>query len=183
MNLTPLHSRLIMVGSALLSLLSFSSGKAAETSGVPDPAKACAELQTADFGGTQDAATEIATAKPVPATNTMPAYCQIDGYVAPQVGFELRLPMDDWNGKFVEVGCAGTCGVISSQACDVPLRRGYACIASDMGHRGTGVDALWAGNNLQAEIDWGYRATHVAALAGKAISERYYGRSPENLTS
>jgi hypothetical protein len=25
-------------------------------------------------------------------------------------------------------------------------------------------------NNLQAEIDWGFRATHVTALAGKAIA-------------
>jgi len=37
---------------------------------------------------------------------------------------------------------------------------------------------VWAYNNLQAEVDYGYRATHVAALAGKAIGERYYGRVP-----
>jgi len=35
-------------------------------------------------------------------------------------------------------------------------------------------DGLWGLNNLQAKLDWGYRATHVAALAGKAITERYY---------
>jgi hypothetical protein len=52
----------------------------------------------------------------------------------------------------------------------VPLRKGYACIVSDMGHKGY---------NLQAKVDWGFRATHVAALAGKAIAEHYYQDAPK----
>jgi feruloyl esterase len=47
-----------------------------------------------------------------------------------------------------------------------------------MGHQSTDGDAIWAYNNPQAEIDHGYRAGHVAALAGKAIVERYYGQNP-----
>ncbi|MBI4164982.1 MAG: tannase/feruloyl esterase family alpha/beta hydrolase, partial [Acidobacteria bacterium] len=31
---------------------------------------------------------------------------------------------------------------------------------------------------LQAQIDYAFRATHVAALAGKAITEHYYGKAP-----
>jgi Tannase and feruloyl esterase len=58
-------------------------------------------------------------------------------------------------------------------------QRGYACIASDMGHQGASDDVLWASNNLQAQIDFGFRATHVATLAGKAIAERFYGKSPD----
>ena len=37
---------------------------------------------------------------------------------------------------------------------------------------------LWANNNLEAQIDFGYRATHVAAPSGKAISERDYSKAP-----
>jgi len=48
-----------------------------------------------------------------------------------------------------------------------------------MGHKGTGLDGLWAHDNLQAKIDWGYRATHIVALAGKAVTERYYNRHPK----
>jgi feruloyl esterase len=46
-----------------------------------------------------------------------------------------------------------------------------------MGHKGSAEDVLWADNNLQAQIDFGYRATHVVAAAGKAITASYYRRS------
>jgi feruloyl esterase len=103
----------------------------------------------------------------------------VQGYVAPQVGFELRLPISNWNGKFLEVGSGGWGGSISFLFfCDGPLRKGYACIASDMGHKAGMGQALWATNNLQAQVDFGYRATHVAALAGKAIVASYYAKAP-----
>jgi feruloyl esterase len=40
------------------------------------------------------------------------------------------------------------------------------------------TQALWAANNLQPQVDFGYRATHVAALVGKAIAKSYYATSP-----
>lgn len=58
------------------------------------------------------------------------------------------------------------------------MHKGYACIVSDMGHTGKGGDGLWASHNLQAKLDWGYRATHVVALAGKALTERFYRQMP-----
>ena len=110
------------------------------------------------------------------ATSEAPSYCQVEGYVAPQVGFGIVLPDTHWNGKFIEVGCGGFCGSFDVSECMEPLKRGYACIASDMGHEGSG--GLWAQNNLQAKIDWGYRGSHVTALAGKAITEHYYHQRP-----
>src|SRR2546423_637725 len=50
------------------------------------------------------------------------------------------------------------------------------CIVTDMGHHGNGSDFLWAYNNIPAQIDFGYRATHVTVLAGKAIAREFYGR-------
>ena len=76
------------------------------------------------------------------------------------------------------VGCGGMCGGIQAPGCDSALVKGYACIMTDMGHKGTQIDAEWAFNNLQAEVDFGFRATHVTALAGKYITEIYYGRKP-----
>ncbi|MBK8545102.1 MAG: tannase/feruloyl esterase family alpha/beta hydrolase [Caulobacteraceae bacterium] len=79
------------------------------------------------------------------------------------------------------VGCGGFCGITTFIAmCDDPIRRGYACITTDMGHRGLEVEGVeWAYNNPAAVTDFAYRATHVTTLAGKAIVERYYGRAPE----
>jgi feruloyl esterase len=49
-----------------------------------------------------------------------------------------------------------------------------------MGHKGNQTAGVeWAYDNQEAVIDFAYRATHVSALAGKAIVERYYGRKPD----
>jgi len=137
----------------------------------------CAALERTDFSSIQDAPTQVTDSAPVAAVGSAPTYCRVRGYIAPQVTIELQLPVEAWNGKFIEVGCSGTCGRIDTSACVVPLRKGYACIASDMGHAGSGH--MWASNNPQAMLDWGYRATHVAALAGKAIAAAYYNRMPQ----
>ena len=139
----------------------------------------CKALESADFSGIEDAPTQIIGTKLVGADGKDPAYCRVQGYVAPQVGFELRLPVSNWNGKFLEVGSGGWGGSISFLfLCDGPLRKGYACIASDMGHKSGMGQAEWAANNLQAQADFGYRATHVAAQAGKAIVGSYYAKAP-----
>jgi hypothetical protein len=137
----------------------------------------CAALKGVNFANVPDAPTEILVAKLVDAAGDEPAYCDVQGYVAPQVGFELLLPASQWNNKFLYAGCGAACGVIVSSACENPLRRGYACIVADMGHKGDYSSSLWSYHNLQAEFDFGIRATHVTALAGKAITSQYYGHA------
>ncbi|MFL6602577.1 MAG: tannase/feruloyl esterase family alpha/beta hydrolase [Steroidobacteraceae bacterium] len=139
-----------------------------------DSTEACQSLAQQDFSFTEDAPTQITSAKVLSPEGQRFPVCQVDGYVAPQVGFILQLPTSEWNGKFTEVGCGGWCGSINAEACADPVHRGYACIASDMGHKDASGGVLWALGNLQAQVDFGYRATHVAALAGKAIANRFY---------
>jgi feruloyl esterase len=142
----------------------------------------CASVESADLSHTIDAPTQIISASTVRAQNGMPQYCDVRGYVAPNVGIKLGLPWP-WNGKFIQVGCGGTCGNVelafsAVNGCKAALRKGYACVASDAGHTGAWVDGLWGYGNTQAKLDWGYRAAHVTALAGKAITEFYYETSP-----
>jgi hypothetical protein len=149
---------------------------------VSELAKNCIALARADFSGLQDAPTQITEASLVNASVPIPEYCKVTGYVAPQVGIEVGFPTS-WNGKLIEMGCGGHCGLLEQWfsgplGCAAALRKGYVCLISDMGHKGTGADGLWAYNNLQASVDWGYRATHVAALAGKAIAEAFYRKPP-----
>jgi len=141
----------------------------------------CEALKDADLAGVPDAPTHIYSAKLVEASASKPTYCEVEGNVAPQVGILMWLPAENWNGKFLEVGCGGFCGTLSFIAlCEDPLRKGYACITTDMGHKGVEAEGVeWAYNNPQAVIDFAYRATHVTALAGKAIVQSYYGRKPE----
>lgn len=142
-------------------------------------AQRCATLRNTEFASVQDAPTQI-TATALVDVKGDTIYCQVQGYVSPQVKFEIRLPVNNWNGKFVETGCAGACGTVMIEwLCPSLLRKGYACIASDMGHQGQISDDLWAYNNLQAEVDFGFRAAHVTALAGKAITEHFYKKVPD----
>lgn len=144
-----------------------------------DRSDKCTALRHVDFSKMPDAPTQLTETKQVEASQGLPALCEVSGYVAPQVGFLLRFPSDTWNGKFLELGCGGFCGAFEPTFCDVPVRRGYACILSDFGHRSTIIDAKWAYNNVQAKIDYGYRGAHVVALAGKAIVARYFDRWPK----
>jgi hypothetical protein len=138
----------------------------------------CGTLARADLAMLQDAPTHITEASWVPERGDAPAYCRVRGYVQPQVGFEILLPGVRWNGKFIEMGCGAACGLIDEQTCRDPLRRRYACITSDAGHRADSGDWKWAKGNLQARLDYGYRGAHVTALAGKALTRLYYRRPP-----
>jgi hypothetical protein len=140
-----------------------------------DAEKTCAALAKADFLGLEDAPTQLMGAKVVEATSDVPTYCEVDGYVAPQVGVEVLLPLSNWNGKLITAGDYGWAGSFNEEACRAHLRRGYACVTTDTGHKGRGDDGLWAANNLAAQIDFTFRAIHVATLAGKAITHAYYG--------
>jgi pimeloyl-ACP methyl ester carboxylesterase len=140
------------------------------------PSQSCTDLRSADFTHVEDAPAQVLDVAVIDAGESSPAYCRVQGYVLPQVRFEIRLPTSNWNGKLLEAGDGGWGGEMYLFFCSGPLRKGYACIASDMGHTGASGLALWARNNIQAQIDFGYRATHVTALIGKALVNAYYGR-------
>ena len=151
-------------------------------------AAACAALArdsqlTIQFAQIPDAPTTIDSARLVPAggdgsawEKDLPEMCRIQGFVAPAVGFVLRLPTSNWNGKFIMGGCGGPCGSFLLDRMTPAVVRGYAAVVTDMGHQGGGW--MFAYNNPQAQIDHAYRATHVTAVASKAIVEAFYARRP-----
>jgi feruloyl esterase len=117
----------------------------------------------------------VVSARMVPASGYMPAFCAVAGYVAPADNFGLWMPeATHWNGKYIVRGCSGTCGVVAMKpACSAHVRNGYACLTTDMGNQSASADTL------QAQVDFGYRATHVTAVAGRAILSAFYGRAPK----
>lgn len=146
----------------------------------PAPSARCGALLTMDFSRVPDAPTQILAATHYEATDVTPAHCEVHGYVAPQVGFGLRLPSDTWNGKMLMIGCGGLCGGYDwpLDACGASLGRGYACVATDMGHKSSVFDGKWAYENLQGEVDFAFRATHVTLLTGREIVNGYYRELP-----
>ncbi len=140
----------------------------------------CVALAAADFSHVPDAPAQITSAVEVPANAPLPAFCKVEGYIAPTIGFEIRLPQQSWNGKLLMQGCGGFCGTTAMIAqCDDALARGYACVSTDLGHKSTPIDGKWAYNNPQGEIDFYYRATHATAQAAKAIVATAMGQDIE----
>ena len=128
---------------------------------------------------------QFETAQTVAATNDLPAYCQLSGTIAPSIGFEARLPLETWNGKYLQAGCGGFCGTVVpdkpgySNSINYALRRGYAAITTDAGHQSlhTG-QSEWAFDNRDAEILYALSAIPLTFEAGHALVEALYREAP-----
>jgi feruloyl esterase len=158
----------------------WAGAQAAEPSPPATAAAACASLTSAanaqKFSRISDAVTSVFSAGIVPAHRDIPETCRVEGSVAPSVGFLLYLPTSDWNGKFMEIGCGGACGSFLPFRVEPPLVRHYAVVTSDLGHKGWAGDFSFAYNDLAAEMDFGWRATHVTAIAAKELVAAFYER-------
>lgn len=116
----------------------------------------------------------VVTAELMPATEALPEYCRVHGFIHPAINFEVRLPTD-WNRKFYMVGNGGYLGVFFDQS--YGLARGYATASTDTGH--AGPSPTFALNNRAAEIDFAYRSIHLTTVAAKSIIDGYYDRGPQ----
>ncbi len=157
----------------------FSVGGASAADKEMTPQARCAALLSTDFTKVQDATTQLLKTEVAKLTPDSPETCMVEGYIAPNIGIRMALPLTGWNGKFFQGGCGGSCGSSRLTWCEEPLKRGYTCLSTDMGHTSAGLDWTWADNNLQAMADFGFRATHRATLAGKAIVEAFYNSAPK----
>ncbi len=109
--------------------------------------------------------------------STPVAHCKVAGVIGTETNFELLLPAD-WNGKFVMGGGGGFAGTVNNTALVYGvLQKGYATVGTDTGHRGHGLDASWALNNLERVVSFGHQAVHRTAVTSKAMIEDYYGTS------
>jgi len=150
---------------------------------VVKPAVECVSLSETDIAAPGGPPARIVAAKVVTLPNAAP-YCEVRGYVVPQVKFELRLPTQNWTQRLLYSGCGGFCGRVdfrirAAEGCAAVDNSELAIVASDLGHDtpdGNG-DAVWAAGNSQAKIDYGHRGVHVVTLTAKAIIQRFYGRA------
>jgi len=114
----------------------------------------------------------------------LPPFCRVAGVIAPtpesQIRFELWLPLEKWNGKFAGVGNGGWAGTISYPQLVEQLRRGYAAASTNTGHEAAGGmnAARFAFEKPEQLVDFAYRSHHETSVAGKALTEAFYGSPP-----
>ncbi len=150
------------------------------------PAKMdCASLATdPSFVTIPGNPTAIASATVVPASSANPEYCDVKGMIGPQTHFELKLPTKTWQGRYLQNGCGGYCGMVSNQtfpSCDATLGGDFAMATDDEGHTssgGLGGGGLFAWDNQKLRAEYGYESEHSLDIVSKAIITAYYGQGP-----
>jgi feruloyl esterase len=112
-----------------------------------------------------------------------PAFCRVAATLTPtpdsDIKIEVWMPAENWNGKLVGVGNGVWAGSISYSALAEPLAKGYATVATDTGHVGSGMDGKFAVGHKEKLIDFGYRAIHEMTVKAKAFIAAYYGRKEQ----
>jgi hypothetical protein len=139
----------------------------------------CADLvRTFDV---PDARARVASAAVVPGAEE---FCDVRGTIEPNIGFQLKLPKRGYQGRYVQYGCGGFCGIIDDpsfpRGCGPAF--GDAAVAStDDGHQVTQenpFDTSWAASDQKARDDYFFRAPHALSKVSKHIISVYYGRPP-----
>ncbi len=151
-------------------------------------ARSCSSLLTLRLPHTTiDAAQRVAAGafpprgRRVEIYKRLPAFCRVQATLTPtpdsDIKVEVWMPAAGWNGKFLGVGNGGWAGNINYFALAAGVAKGYATVATDTGHTGTGIDARFALGHPQKLIDFAYRAVHLMTVRGKAIAAAYYSQT------
>lgn len=110
----------------------------------------------------------------------LPAFCRIVGHIRPaptsDIGFEVWLPANGWDGRLHGIGIGGFAGAIDYYTLAQAIKAGQASVATDTGHRGNMQQGGWAKGNPEAVRDYSWRAIHLSTVAAKRLLAAYYGR-------
>jgi feruloyl esterase len=147
----------------------------------------CSSLTKLQIPGVTMTITKAAT---IPATGSLPSYCQADGMIDQRtgaggktygIGFAVALP-DNWNNRFLFQGGGGYNGSVrpplgGAAAGDNPgLARGFAVVSTDTGHKGTTFDTSY-NIDQQASLDFAEVAVRRVTEIAKQIVAQYYGQT------
>jgi feruloyl esterase len=173
----------VLAGCSGTSTLPSSSGS---HSGTPESCERIRQL--ASLSGTAVEKSEfVAAGFSLPGNREVvkEAFCRVQASARPSNDSEIRFevwmpPGARWNGRFLAAGGGGNSGAIMYSRLLDGLTRGYATLSTDNGHvsrDGNIHEQSWAIGHPEKVIDFGYRAQHVTALAGKELVRIFYGQS------
>lgn len=112
--------------------------------------------------------------------SNLPAFCRVIAKLRPtsdsDIGIEVWLPINNWNGKFLAVGSGGWGGSIAYSAMADALRRGYVTSATDDGHLGSSASFIMG--HPEKFVDFAYRAEHEMIIEAKTLIKAFYGQEP-----
>jgi feruloyl esterase len=157
--------------------------------------------------GTADLTGVSASNTPVH-TGPLPDHCLVQGVAnertgqngkAYGIGFEIRMPITGWNGRFYFQGGGGVNGALATAFGDLrgnilsatgwhednALNRGFAVASTDGGHLadtkstdGNGQTVF--GEDPQARLDYGYNAVAKTTEVAKSLITRFFGKPADH---
>ena len=173
----------VVISAATISLSACAPKATDETTRLTDKDSASICSSLAQNAGSDSL--KISSSKALMGDEELPPYCQIKGTIAPNIGFEARFPLSDWNGRYYQSGCGGYCGVIAadkpgqSNTINYALKRNYATITTDGGHQAAHIGVSdWAMNNREAEEVYAHKLLPLTFEAGQSLVKSLYDADP-----
>lgn len=173
--------RILGLVTAALALFALAGPQATTTEAHRKPPSLNAAKCLALTGASVPDAT-ILSAAIVPAAGALPEHCRVLGRInGSEINFAVRMPTTTWNGNLYHEGGGGLVGYIPDGFRG--LTRGYAAVGTDTGHVGAPplplFDASWALGQPEKQLDFGFRAVHLATVASKHVIVAAYGKGPK----
>ncbi len=128
--------------------------------------------------------TVLTEARLVTDRDDLPAFCQVNGSISRRIQFALRMPAENWNGKFMVAGCGGFCGSLLpdkpgySNSINEALKLGYAAISTDSGHQAKSWDTDWAIGDSRALELYAGAWMPLAVTTGTELVQQFYADQP-----
>lgn len=170
-----LHARVVAAIAALAAALPPAYVETRDQAAAAPPTHVdCASLAAVSLPGAR-----ITEAVAMPAPEKGPvtvAHCRVSGVIDKEIRFTELLP-DQWNERLFSGGGGGFVGQIDNQAI-ASVNRGYATVGTDTGHQAMPLQAQWALDNRERQVNYGYLAIHRMTEVAKAVVKAYYGADP-----
>lgn len=106
-------------------------------------------------------------------------FCRVAGTVEPAIRFEVWMPLENWNGRFVGLGIGGLSGAIAYGQLAQTVAKGYAVGSTDNGHQGSDPRfAIGPMNELKEGVfaDWAHRAMNEMTVKSQQVVREFYGQ-------
>jgi hypothetical protein len=184
-RLTTLALSLVTLGAAV----SVVSGAEAAPREAAAPGRIAPVVSCSALGGLDLTRIETSVGGAAEVTREGHRYCSVTGYISPQTRFEVLLPVSTWAGDYLQQGCGGFCGHVDLSLTDPSRTSGYQApfsallngelvvAANDQGHETVvNTDTLWARNDPQLRVVFGYSSEHSMAITARALIRAFYGR-------
>ncbi len=111
----------------------------------------------------------------IPASEGIPAHCQVNGVIDGTIRFQVSMPLEGWSGRMMHHAPGGLAGVIGDTTS--LLDQGYAASTTDAANPVENNHTFYRDD--ERKINFAFRANHLTTVLAKRIIGTFYGKDVE----